>query len=239
MTITSIVNVYPTNLLRRTLVFLSLQIFNGPVIFNMLYLRPTRCWVCYGDTFVLSLLLLYLSLVRPHLLYCSPLWHPHLIVHIKSLESVQRRATKFILSDSTASYRDRLIKLRLLPLMMEFELCDILFLINSLKKPTRHFDVFKYIHISNHSTRSSHHFKLIHSISKNNTSGNFYFNRIPRLWNSIPPLDISLSAPVLKAIIRDFFWDRFISNFSPDNVCSYHLVCPCRNCSKLPICVKF
>ena len=30
---------------------------------------------------------LYLSLVRPHLLYCSPLWHPHMIVHIKSLES--------------------------------------------------------------------------------------------------------------------------------------------------------
>ena len=182
---------------------------------------------------------LYLSLVRPHLLYCSPLWHPHLIVHIKSLESVQRRATKFILSDSTTSYRDRLIKLRLLPLMMEFELCDILFLINSLKKPTRHFDVFKYIHISNHSTRSSHHFKLNHSISKNNTSGNFYFNRIPRLWNSIPPLDISLSTPFLKAIIRDFFWDHFLSNFSPDNVCSYHLVCPCRNCSKLPIRVKF
>ena len=62
---------------------------------------------------------LYLSLVCCHLLYCPPLWHPHLIVHIKSLESVQSRATKFILSDSTTSYRDRLVKLRLLPLMME------------------------------------------------------------------------------------------------------------------------
>ena len=37
---------------------------------------------------------LYKSLVRSQLLYCSVVWHPYLLVDIKCLELVQRRATK-------------------------------------------------------------------------------------------------------------------------------------------------
>ncbi len=37
--------------------------------------------------------LLYLSLVRPKIMYCSPIWRPHLIKDIITLENVQRRAT--------------------------------------------------------------------------------------------------------------------------------------------------
>ena len=39
---------------------------------------------------------LYISIVRPNLLYCLPLWRPYLIKDIDLLERVQRRATKFI-----------------------------------------------------------------------------------------------------------------------------------------------
>ena len=42
--------------------------------------------------------ILYLSLVHLQLLYCSPIWHPHLLADIRAFESVQRRATKFILN---------------------------------------------------------------------------------------------------------------------------------------------
>ena len=76
--------------------------------------------------------ILYLSLIRSQLLYCSPLWRPHLLSDIKCLEDVQRRSTKFILRDSSLSYRDRLLKLNLLPLMMEFEISDIISLLNLL-----------------------------------------------------------------------------------------------------------
>ncbi len=41
---------------------------------------------------------LYTSLIIPHLTYCSPVWRPYLIKDIKTLEKVQRRATKFILN---------------------------------------------------------------------------------------------------------------------------------------------
>ena len=60
---------------------------------------------------------LYLSHVRSVLEYCSPVWSPYLVTEIASLEKVQRRATKFIPNDfSDISYRDRCIKLSLLPL---------------------------------------------------------------------------------------------------------------------------
>ena len=42
---------------------------------------------------------LYITLVRPHLTYCSQLWRPYLIKDILSFERIQRRATKYILSN--------------------------------------------------------------------------------------------------------------------------------------------
>ena len=126
---------------------------------------------------------LYLSLVHSQLQYCSPLCS-HLLSDIKCLEAVQRRATKFIINDKSMNYKDRLIRLGLLPLMMEFEISDIIFLVKSMKTPSTHFDIFKFIDCCNYSTRSSSSFKLRHSLSRNNTLGSFYFNRILRLWNS-------------------------------------------------------
>ena len=73
---------------------------------------------------------LYISLVKSHLLYCSQIWRPHKIKDILLLEHVQRRATKYILNDYTSSYKSRLTKLNLLPLMYIFELNDLIFLSN-------------------------------------------------------------------------------------------------------------
>ena len=52
--------------------------------------------------------MLYLSLVKSHLTYCSQLWRPKLIKDMKSLEKVQRRATKYILNDYVSDYKARL-----------------------------------------------------------------------------------------------------------------------------------
>ena len=48
---------------------------------------------------------LYTSLVRSQLLYCSEIWHPYLLVDVKAIELVQRRATKFIVNDTSMDYR--------------------------------------------------------------------------------------------------------------------------------------
>ena len=99
-------------------------------------------------------------------------------------------------------------------LMMEFEISDIMFLVKSMKHPSDHFDIYKFIQFSSHSTRSSSSLKLRHCLSKNNTQSNFYFN-------SIPSIDISLSLPAIKSNLRAHFWDSFLLKFCPYNPCIY------------------
>ena len=178
---------------------------------------------------------LYLSLIRSHLLYCSPLWRPQLLVDIKNLETVQRRATKYITDNPSLDYRERLLSLHMLPLMMEYEIADILFFIKSLKEPSHRFNIEDYIQFNISNTRSSSYLKLRHSIPKSNLQGHFFFNRLPRLWNSLPLLDISLSIPSIRAKLRNHFWNHFIAHFDSNNACTYHYLCPCLNCAKLPV----
>ena len=84
---------------------------------------------------------LYTSLVRSQLSYCCIIWRSQLIKHIKFLENVQRRATKYILSVFSSDYRSKLISLNMLPLMMQFELNDLIFFIKFLKYPSDSFNI--------------------------------------------------------------------------------------------------
>ena len=110
---------------------------------------------------------LYVSLVRSKLLFCTPLWHPYLLKDVKCLELVQIRATRFIINNPTLDYKDRLIQLNILPLMMEFEIAGIIFLIKSIKFPSNHFNIYNFIEFSHHNTRASSYYKLKHSLHKN------------------------------------------------------------------------
>ena len=92
-----------------------------------------------------------------------------------------------------------------------------------------------YIQFNVSNTRSSSYLKLRHSISQNNLQGHFFFNRLPRLWNSLPLLDISLSIPSIRTKLREHFCNHFIAHFDSNNVCTYHYLCPCVNCTKLPV----
>jgi hypothetical protein len=178
--------------------------------------------------------LLYLSLIRSRLIYCSQVWKPHLIKDIKLLELVQRRATKFILNDYTSSYKTRLISLQLLPLMYMYELFDILFMVNCLLKPDPSFPVTDFISFSTAHTRSGYSVKLKHKTSESNHSYHSYLHRIIRLWNAVPTIDLTLSVITIRKHLLDFFWQHFTDNFDSNNPCTLHFMCPCNSCSKLP-----
>uniref|UniRef100_A0A1X7TYV7 Reverse transcriptase domain-containing protein n=1 Tax=Amphimedon queenslandica TaxID=400682 RepID=A0A1X7TYV7_AMPQE len=88
---------------------------------------------------------LYVTLVRSLLSYGSQVWRPSLIRDIVNLERIQRRASKFILSDYKCTYKDRLIRLSLLPLAMYLEYLDISFMLRCYKDSGSNFDLSSYI----------------------------------------------------------------------------------------------
>ena len=73
---------------------------------------------------------------------------------------------KNILGPTTASYKDRLVSLKILPLMQWFELHDILFLVKCIKNPPDNFSLSDYFTFTSGPTRSTSNFKLKHAFSK-------------------------------------------------------------------------
>ena len=166
-------------------------------------------------------------MVQSQLLYCTQLWRPHLMKDILTLEQIQRRATKYLLNDYTSSYKTRLVKLRILPLMYLFELQDILFAIKSIKVQSKQFNSHDHINFSSANTRSGTSSKLIIPHHLNNVSRHSYFHRLPTLWNAMPILNLDLTFPLLKSKLKTFLWDHFITNFEDNNNCD-------RICKKVP-----
>ena len=60
----------------------------------------------------------------------------------------------------SSDYKSRLSLLNMLPLMMVFELLDVMFFVNSFKNPNPAFSISCFVHFNSHSTRSGTHHKL-------------------------------------------------------------------------------
>ena len=117
--------------------------------------------------------------------------------------------------------------------LMTLELNDILFFIKSMKSNSDHFNIKSFFSFHCSSTRSSSQLKLKHSLSKLNKTRHFYFNRFPRLWNSLPVIDINLSMSTISSHLKVFFWSHFLSNFNTE-LPKYHFICPCNKCCLIP-----
>ena len=154
--------------------------------------------------------------MRSKLIYCSQIWRPHFLKDIITLEKIQRRATKYLLNDFSSSYKSRLLSLNILPLMMQLEMYDILFFIRCLKDPPENsgFNIHSFLSFSNSATRSSTHFKLQHSVSRSNICRHFYFKRLPRLWNSLPTINLDQSISTIHKKTIQVYVEPFRTQFS-------------------------
>ena len=181
---------------------------------------------------------LYLTLIRSQVIYCCQIWRPYLIRESRVLERLQRRATKFILDDYEMGYKQRLVKIHILPLTLWMELQDILLFLTLLKNPPDNFNLLDYVSFSTTSTRSSSTNKLVPTslcIPRLNSTRHFYFCRIVRVWNSLPPFDIQNSYKVLKNFFSTLYWNYFVNNYNPDVPCTWYRVCPCCKCASIPV----
>jgi len=131
---------------------------------------------------------LYISLIHSQVLYCSQVWRPFLTKHINLLERIQRQTTKWILNDYHTPYRTRLQLLQL----MYAQINDILLFIKSYKHPSLCFNISEFVQFSTCNTRFGSSQKMIHHKCSSNMAQNFYFHRLPRLWNFFPKIDLSL-----------------------------------------------
>ena len=132
-----------------------------------------------------SFLLLFKSLVRPHLEYANQIWKPYLKKHITAIENVQRRATRLLPGMQDLSYEERLQKLKLPTLQYRRTRGD---LIETYKIASGHYDtqVTENFLLFNNRTSRGHSMKIHHQRYNTNLRKNSFTVRIAQLWNSLP-----------------------------------------------------
>ena len=163
---------------------------------------------------------LYLSLVRSTLSYGNQVWAVQSSTRdLLLLQRVQCHASKYILAPGGAcfaglSYRDRLIKLDLIPVSYWFEYLDLVFFYKC-RNGLFNLDILKYVTPYSKSRVTNIDYKP--NLTKTSTSRDSYFNRIIPLWNSLPfNTKESTALSSFKTKVRSHYKSLLHSAFDPD-----------------------
>jgi len=178
--------------------------------------------------------LLYLSYVRPHIGYASELWSPQTIVNIKKVESLQRRATKYILNLSyydDTTYSNRLQQLKLLPVSYWHEYKDLIFYY---KCKTGHFKIPIEHYVKARSNRrvtcnsSATDLLIPKCRTKHFQTSNF--NRIPKLKNTLSDTchfdHLANSLNQFKSSIYQYYTNAITNFYNPSIFNTFKSICP-------------
>ena len=143
-----------------------------------------------------TLPLLFTSLVRTHLEYGNVIWGPFYKGDIKSVERIQRRATKMVPDIKHLSYEDRLKHLRLPSLVHRRRRGDMIQMYKIMKEVV---DVDNELFTNlQKSTTRGHNLKLRKTKATKHSRVNVFSNRVIDDWNSLP-------SKVVNAITTDSF----------------------------------
>ena len=137
-----------------------------------------------------SFLLLYTSLVRPIIEYCSPVWYP---LHKKdsvSLEKVQRRATKLIKHLRHLKYPERLRRLNLPSLEYRRRISDLIQIYRMIHS-IDDINYQKFFTIAENKTTRGHSFKIYKQRAETNIRKGVLGLRAHNDWNSLTETVVS------------------------------------------------
>ena len=181
--------------------------------------------------------LLYLTLVRSILEYCSTIWAPISKQNLNHLESVQRRATQFITNIyEYGTYRERLVASNLLPLSYRRELLDCGFL-HKARAGILGQTILDLCDVRpiRRNPRLDPNDNLLRLLPVNTeTYACYYTRRIVNIWNSLPVNSRSIrytrSGSAFKNSLKKGYHTRLIDTFNPDIDCTWITKCRCTTC---------
>ena len=119
------------------------------------------------------------------------------------------------LNHTSATYKDKLKSLKLLPLMYLFKLNDILLYISYLKDSNSNLPILNELSFSSAQTRSSTFSKLPHKPVNSSVRSISFVSRFPCLWNALAVINTSSPLPSIKQKLITHFWTHFDSHFDP------------------------
>ena len=175
---------------------------------------------------------LYLTLVRSQFEHCSVIWHPTGKTLLQKLETIQKRAIKWILSEEYSSYSShstyihKCRQTNLLPISEKFVLNDLILFHKAVYNYIS-LELPYYLNFFNGSTRlrSSHLDELsivscveprtnpynFDSNNNRNTFANSFFYRTHILWNQLP-FDVRKIActKTFKKDLVDYLWKSLL-----------------------------
>jgi hypothetical protein len=133
---------------------------------------------------ITSFKIIYKSLIRPILEYCSSIWFPLYKYESAEIEKVQKRATKLVPELKDLSYPSRLRKLNITTLLYRRERTDMIQVFKILNNfdnidPNQFFEF-------NTGNNRGHCAKLLKPRAQTKIRANVFSNRIINLWNALP-----------------------------------------------------
>ena len=155
-----------------------------------------------------NFVMLYKSLVRPHLEYANQVWAPYRKKHIDMIENVQKRATRLVPGLKDLPYQERLKILKLPSLAYRRIRGDMIetFKILNNKYDYNPEELFtKRINITSGNTRG-HEQMLFKKRARLDLKKNSFSFRVVDLWNSLPPSVIDSKTVKTFEIKLDIFW---------------------------------
>ena len=159
-----------------------------------------------------SFLLLYKAFVRPQLDYANPVWNPHRIDHITTIENVQRRATKLVPPLRNLTYEDRLRKLQLPTLAYRRLRGDMI----ELYKNFNIYDQDTAVKVNrSFSNTRGHDYKLQTSRANKDIGKYAFTTRVVNPWNSLTNSIVSAPNLITFEARLDRHWkgEHILFNF--------------------------